>query len=97
MKRLMQLERAADYCDVPPGVFLKHCPVKPQKLGRYKVWDRVALDLWIESWNKPIAVEGDDHEKMLSLLDDDVSGDQEGQGKRKSVLLPPRDRPAAAV
>jgi hypothetical protein len=100
MKRLMQLERAADYCDVPPGVFLKHCPIKPGKIGRYKVWDRVALDLWIESWDKPLAltIAGvDDEEEMLRLLDDDLPGDQKGQGKRKSLLLPSGQRSAPGV
>lgn len=66
MKRLLDVEAAAEYCGVCPSVFIKHVPVKPIKLGRRKVWDVGAIDRWIDAQQTFALPETDDN--WLRLL-----------------------------
>jgi hypothetical protein len=51
--RLLSREQAAEYCGVSINHFLAHCPVKPTELlGSKRVWDRVAIDRWLDG-NSP--------------------------------------------
>lgn len=46
--RLMPREVAAEYCGVSANHFLAHVQVPPRMLGAKKLWDRKALDAWID-------------------------------------------------
>ena len=47
--RLLSRVDAAEYCGVSPSHFDKTVPLDPIHLGARRVWDREALDEWIES------------------------------------------------
>lgn len=48
--RLMSRDAAAAYCGgVSIGFFEQHCPVKPMRLGGRRLYDRHALDRWLDS------------------------------------------------
>lgn len=47
--RLLSLRQAAAYCGVSAPTFQSHVPVMPiEKLGRRLLWDRRALDAWLD-------------------------------------------------
>ncbi len=49
-RRLIGTKEAAQYCGVSAGT-LEKCPVKPVRIGSRKMWDRRALDAWIDAAN----------------------------------------------
>jgi hypothetical protein len=46
--RLLTREQAAEYCGVSPNHFDQHCDVQPIRFGRRALFDRMALDEWID-------------------------------------------------
>lgn len=46
--RLLDRKDAAEYCGVSVNHFLEHVPVSPMKLGEKKLWDRRAIDEWLD-------------------------------------------------
>jgi hypothetical protein len=48
MNRLLNIEDAAAYCGVSPALFERHVRVLPLRIGRRKLWDRRAIDIWID-------------------------------------------------
>lgn len=46
--RLLSREEAAAYCGVSPASLDANCPVKPIRIGRRALWDRRALDTWLD-------------------------------------------------
>jgi hypothetical protein len=47
--RLLTTEQAAEYCNVSSNTFEEHVGVNPVRLGKRKLWDRKALDEWLDS------------------------------------------------
>ena len=47
--RLMSIETAAAYTSVSPGHFQKHVQVQPIKLGKRVLYDRAAIDRFIDT------------------------------------------------
>lgn len=46
--RLLPRELAAAYCGVSVNHFLAHVPVPSVKIGTKKLWDRAAIDHWLD-------------------------------------------------
>jgi hypothetical protein len=46
--RLLDRQDAAEYCGVSVNHFLAHCPVPPMTFGSKKLWDRHAIDAWLD-------------------------------------------------
>jgi hypothetical protein len=46
--RLLDRAAAAAYCAVSVRTFITHVPVEPILVGSKRVWDRMAIDRWIE-------------------------------------------------
>jgi hypothetical protein len=47
--RLLSREEAAAYCGVSPNLFEERVGIKPVRcFGARRLWDRVALDLWLD-------------------------------------------------
>jgi|KBSSwiStaDraftv2_1062776.scaffolds.fasta_scaffold3616079_2 hypothetical protein len=64
--RLLNVEDAAAYCGVSPALFERHVRVLPIKLGRRKVWDVRAIDLWIDrQQHSPATAAPDDWLRFL--------------------------------
>jgi predicted DNA-binding transcriptional regulator AlpA len=75
--RLLNIEDAAAYCGISPALFERHVRVSPIKLGRRKVWDMRAIDLWIDRQQRsPTPSASDD---WLRFLDEE---DQKGPRRR---------------
>lgn len=53
--RLLHRELAAAYCGVGVTHFLAHVPVPYVTIGAKKLWDRLAIDQWLDG----VAVGGD--------------------------------------
>ena len=66
--RLLNVEDAAAYCGISPALFERHVRVLPLKLGRRKVWDVRAIDLWIDRQQLNPSTCGPDD--WLSLIDE---------------------------
>lgn len=62
--RLMSIETAAAYTSVSPGHFRKHVQVEPIKLGKRVLYDRAAIDQFID------ALTGQGHKKNWAELCD---------------------------
>ncbi len=67
--RLMGKEVAAEYCGVSPGHFLAHCPVQAVRMGSRVLWDRHALDQWLDSLSG-LAEPDTEASEWLRRLDD---------------------------
>lgn len=48
LPRLMKLKEAAEYCGLPARNFRKHISVAPVRLGPHELWDKRALDAYID-------------------------------------------------
>lgn len=46
--RLLPREMAAAYCGVSVNHFLAHVPVAHREIGSKKLWDRRAIDEWLD-------------------------------------------------
>ncbi len=46
--RLLPRELAAAYCGVSVNHFLAHVPVPAMELGAKRLWDRLAIDAWLD-------------------------------------------------
>lgn len=46
--RLLKLNEAAAYCGIPARGFRKSVPVMPVRLGPHELWDKNALDAFID-------------------------------------------------
>jgi hypothetical protein len=46
--RLLDRQDAAEYCGVSVNHFLTHCPVASVQLGARRLWDRAAIDGWLD-------------------------------------------------
>lgn len=66
--RLLSKCQAAAYCGVGSGLFASHCPVIPIKLGGRVLYDRVAIDKWIDARSSN-APESAPHNVWLERLD----------------------------
>lgn len=55
--RLLDRKGAAEYCGVSFNTFLAHVPVAPVHLGTKPLWDRHAIDAWLDGGNVPISEE----------------------------------------
>jgi hypothetical protein len=66
--RLLDRSTAAAYCGVSVSTFLKHVPVNSVPIGSKRLWDRLALDRWIEG--SPTPHTRDLHGEIRRLLDD---------------------------
>jgi predicted DNA-binding transcriptional regulator AlpA len=51
--RLLSENQAAAYCGVSGETFRRHVPVEPRRLGRRVLYDRLAIDAWLDSVNPP--------------------------------------------
>ncbi len=62
VKRLLSISEAATYCCV--GVTTFNAEVRPRvppiKIGKRRVWDKVALNRWIDAQSGSEATSGDD-------------------------------------
>lgn len=67
-KRLFSREEAAAYCGLSIPTFLSVTPVIPIKIRTRILYDRVRLDAWIDSMNKP-APNAPTGAEWLGLLD----------------------------
>ena len=45
---MLDRQDAAEYCGVSVNHFLAHCPVDPTSIGTKKLWDRKAIDAWLD-------------------------------------------------
>jgi hypothetical protein len=46
--RLLSRDEAAAYCGISPGTFDEYVGVPPIRFGSRRLWDRVALDWWLD-------------------------------------------------
>lgn len=46
--RLLSRIEAARYCGISVNHFLTHVPVSPREIGAKKLWDRKAIDRWLD-------------------------------------------------
>lgn len=46
--RLLNRIEAARYCGISVNHFLTHVPVAPRSIGAKKLWDRKAIDRWLD-------------------------------------------------
>ncbi len=46
--RLLPRELAAAYCGISVNHFMAQVPVQPMMLGTKKLWDRQAIDEWLD-------------------------------------------------
>jgi hypothetical protein len=46
--RLLDRKTAAEYCGVSVNTFLTHVPVAPVLIGSKRLWDRKAIDTWLD-------------------------------------------------
>lgn len=67
--RLLSRELAASYCGVSVPTFEGACPVIPVKIRNRILYDRVAIDLWLDSF-APGLPESRSLEDRLRALDD---------------------------
>jgi hypothetical protein len=47
--RLLDRAEAAAYCGVSINHFLAHVPVAPRLIGKKRLWDRAAIDKWLDA------------------------------------------------
>lgn len=55
--RLLDRQLAASYCGVSVNHFLLHVPVEPVRIGEKKLWDRAAIDRWLDAGTVPVKLE----------------------------------------
>lgn len=66
--RLLSREQAARYCGVTANTLEHHCPVRSVRIGTRRLWDRNALDRWVDGLaNDTVSLSGSD---WLRRLDD---------------------------
>lgn len=46
--RLLNRDQAASYCGVSATTFEAHVAVQPVRIGSRVLWDKVALDAWLD-------------------------------------------------
>lgn len=46
--RLLDRKTAAQYCGLSPNSFDKYVGVPPLRFGKRKLWDKVAIDRWLD-------------------------------------------------
>lgn len=46
--RLLDRKVAAAYCGLSPNAFDKYVEIQPIRFGKRKLWDKVALDRWLD-------------------------------------------------
>lgn len=56
---------AAAYCSVSVNHFLTHVPVDPLLIGTKRLWDRAAIDRWLDGGPEP----GDSEPTMEEWLE----------------------------
>ncbi len=49
LNRMLRLKEAAAYCGVPLSRIRGICPVPPIKITSSSLWDRNALDAWLDT------------------------------------------------
>jgi hypothetical protein len=54
--RMLKAPDAASYCGVSVPTFKTYCPVKPIRLGKNVLWDRVQLNRWLDALSAPCSV-----------------------------------------
>jgi hypothetical protein len=63
--RLLGQDRAAAYCDLSIAAFTSVCPVKPIRIGTRKLYDRVQIDRWLDTYTTE---RPDSNEEILERL-----------------------------
>ena len=53
--RLFTRDQAAAYCGVGAELFVQKCPVEPMRIGARVLWDRCAIDRWLDQESGLIA------------------------------------------
>lgn len=48
VSRMLDRKEAASYCGLSPNSFDKYIEVPPLRFGKRKLWDRVALDRYLD-------------------------------------------------
>ena len=56
--RLLDRQMAAAYCSVSVNHFFAHVHVAPVELGAKKLWDRCAIDAWLDGGDTSTSAEG---------------------------------------
>ncbi len=65
LKRMLRLKEAAAYCGIPLSRFQGICPVPPIKITSSSLWDRKALDGWLDTL---LAGGTEDAEQIIARL-----------------------------
>ncbi|MGH8248260.1 MAG: hypothetical protein ACREUU_17700 [Gammaproteobacteria bacterium] len=68
--RLLSRPVAAAYCGVTAEFFEAQCPVPAIRLGSRKLWDRPAIDRWIDGLGGTVPNQ-DSNLRYLEALDND--------------------------
>lgn len=74
--RLMRLGVAAEYCGLSPERFKATVKVEALEIGSARMWDRDALDRWVDSLSQP-----EQHERQGWL--DRLGSDEDDRARRQ--------------
>lgn len=68
--RMLSRSAAAAYCGLSVTCFEQRCPVQPIRMGSRKLWDRRAIDAWLDQLGGTMP-HRPSNMRYLEALDDD--------------------------